>query len=131
MYTRIRKFRITTRDGKTVLEETIDTKTISMGDLDSLIELFRIISSESRYRIMRFLSEREASSFKEICEALGYSQKTIAQSLDDLVRIHAVRRSPEGYMLSTVGKLLISQLKELAAILRKIREFEDLVMEFE
>ena len=131
MYTRIRKFRITTRDGKTVLEETIDTKTISMGDLDSLIELFRIISSESRYRIMRFLSERETSSFKEICEALGYSQKTIAQSLDDLVRIHAVRRSPEGYMLSTVGKLLISQLKELAAILRKIREFEDLVMEFE
>lgn len=131
MYTRIRRLRITTKDGKTILEEEVDTKTISVGDLDSLIELFRIISSESRYKIIRFLAERKTSSFKELCDSLGYSQKTIAQSLDDLLRVHAITRSPEGYMLSTVGKLLLSQLRELAAILRKIREFEDLVMEFE
>lgn len=131
MYTKIRKLRITTKDGKTILEEEVDAKAISVSDLDSLIELFRIISSESRYRIIRFLAEKKTSSFKEICDSLGYSQKTIAQSLDDLLRIHAIVRSHEGYMLSIVGKLLLSQLRELAAILRKIREFEDLVMEFE
>ncbi|RLI05158.1 hypothetical protein DRO26_03025 [Candidatus Bathyarchaeota archaeon] len=131
MQTRIRKIKLTTGNGKVILEEEIDVKNVKPSDLDWLMELFRIISSESRYRIIRFLAEKQISSFKELCTGLGYSQKTIAQCLDDLLKVNAITKKPEGYALSVVGKLLLSQLKELAGLLRKIRELEDLTMEFE
>ncbi|RJX16513.1 ArsR family transcriptional regulator [Candidatus Bathyarchaeota archaeon] len=129
--TRVRKLRLTTGDGKILLEEEINLTEVSTSDLDALMELFRIISSESRYRVIRFLAEKQTSSFKELCSTLGYSQKTIAQCLDDLLRINAITKKPEGYTLSVLGKLMISQLREMAGILRKLKELEELTMEFE
>lgn len=126
-----RKFRLTTSNGKTIVEEEIDITSMPISEVDSIMDILRVVSSESRFKVIRWIAEKRCSSFKELCAGLGYSQKTIAQSLDDLLRINAIARTPEGYTLSPLGRILVSYLKELTSILRKISEFERLMMEFE
>lgn len=131
MRKRIRRFRLTTSDGKTIFEEEIDVASIPTSEIDSIMDILKTISNESRFKVIRWIAEKRSSSFKELCTGLGYSQKTIAQSLDDLLRINAITRTPEGYTLSPLGRMLILYFKELTGILRKISEFEKLMMEFE
>ena len=131
MRKRIRRFRLTTSDGKTIFEEEIDVASIPTSEIDSIMDILKTISNESRFKVIRWIAEKRSSSFKELCTGLGYSQKTIAQSLDDLLRINAIARTPEGYTLSPLGRMLILYFKELTGILRKISEFERLMMEFE
>ena len=97
MQRRIRRFRLTTSDGKTIFEEEIDVASIPTSEIDSIMDILKTISNESRFKVIRWIAEKRSSSFKELCTGLGYSQKTIAQSLDDLLRINAIARTPEGY----------------------------------
>ena len=129
--TRIRKLRIITKNGRIILEEEISSKTVDSKDLDAVISLFRLVSSESRYKLMRLIAEKNPISFTKLHELSGYSQKTIAQGLDDLLRIRAISKEYEGYMLSIIGKLLLRELKEIASIIKKIKELQDLEIDFE
>ena len=129
--TRIRKLRIITKNGRVILEEEISSKTVDSKDLDAVISLFRLVSSESRYKLMRLIAEKNPISFTKLHELSGYSQKTIAQGLDDLLRIRAISKEYEGYMLSIIGKLLLRELKEIASIIKKIKELQDLEIDFE
>ncbi|MGQ9721753.1 MAG: hypothetical protein ACUVXA_10575 [Candidatus Jordarchaeum sp.] len=131
MSTRIRKLRIITKNGRIILEEEITPKSVTTKDLDSAITLFRLISNESRYKIIRLISEKNPISFTKLHELSGYSQKTIAQGLDDLLRIRAISKESNGYMLSVIGKLLLRELKEIASIIKKIRDLQDLEIDFE
>lgn len=131
MSTRIRKLRIITKNGRIILEEEITSKSVTTKDLDSAITLFRLISNESRYKIIRLISEKNPISFTKLHELSGYSQKTIAQGLDDLLRIRAISKESNGYMLSVIGKLLLRELKEIASIIKKIRDLQDLEIDFE
>ena len=131
MRTRIRKLRIITKNGRIILEEEISSKTVDSKDLDAVISLFRLVSSESRYKLMRLIAEKNPISFTKLHELSGYSQKTIAQGLDDLLRIRAISKEYEGYMLSIIGKLLLRELKEIASIIKKIKELQDLEIDFE
>ncbi|MFH1327821.1 MAG: hypothetical protein ABIH76_03075 [Candidatus Bathyarchaeota archaeon] len=130
MKTRVKKIRLTTGDGKILIEEEISTKSSDIKDIDPIIEFLRVISSESRYKVMRQLAEKP-SCFTEIHHSSGYSQKTVAQCLYDLVKMSAITRENGGYMLSTLGKIMLTQLKEMAEIMKKVRELEDLRVEFE
>lgn len=131
MRTRIRKLRIITKNGRIILEEEISSKTVDSKDLDAVISLFRLVSSESRYKLMRLIAEKNPISFTKLHKLSGYSQKTIAQGLDDLLRIRAISKEYEGYMLSIIGKLLLRELKEIASIIKKIKELQDLEIDFE
>ncbi|MEM3041637.1 MAG: winged helix-turn-helix domain-containing protein [Nitrososphaerota archaeon] len=112
------------------MDEEIRTTSVDPKDLDSTIELFKIISSKTRYDVLRELA-KDTRCFTELHTALGYSQKTIAQCLDDLLKIKAISRVGRGYSLSPLGKLILLQLKELSALLKKVREVEDMDFEFE
>lgn len=129
--TRIRKMRIITKNGRIILEEDISSKNVETKDLDTVINIFRLISNQSRYKLMRLIAEKNPISFTKLHELSGYSQKTIAQGLDDLLRIRAISKEYEGYMLSIIGKLLIKELKEIASIIKKIKELQDLEIDFE
>jgi len=89
-----------------------------------------VISSESRYRVIREVAEKPCC-FTALHGTLGYSQKTIAQCLDDLQRVNAIVRDRDGYTLSTLGKIILAQMKEMALLMKRVRDFEDLSMEFE
>lgn len=131
MRPRIRKMRIITKSGRIILEEDLSSKTVDIQDIDTVIELLRLVSNESRYKIMRLIAEKQALSFTELHQLAGYSQKTIAQALDDLLRIRAISKEYEGYMLSIIGKLLLNKLTEIASIIKKIKELQDLELDFE
>nr|MDO8080443.1 hypothetical protein [Candidatus Freyarchaeota archaeon] len=131
MRPRIRKMRIITKSGRIILEEDLSSKTEDTQDIDTVIDLVRLVSNESRYRIMRLIAEKQAISFTELHQLAGYSQKTIAQALDDLLRIRAISKEYEGYMLSIIGKLLLSKLMEIASIIKKVKELQDLELDFE
>ncbi|MEM2145496.1 MAG: hypothetical protein QW279_09045, partial [Candidatus Jordarchaeaceae archaeon] len=73
----------------------------------------------------------QALSFTELHRLAGYSQKTIAQALDDLLRIRAISKEYNGYMLSLIGKLLLSKLTEIAGIIKKLEELQDMELDFE
>ena len=130
MTTRIRKLRITTRDGKVLLDEELRTTTIDSHELDSIIELFRIISSKTRYDVLTEL-RKSSCCFTELTLNLGYSPKTIAQCLDDLLKIKAIAREERGYSISPIGKIIFLQLGDLSAMLKKIEEVEDVDLEFD
>lgn len=131
MRPRIRKVRIITKNGRIILEEDLSAKTLSTQDMDMAVELLRLISNESRYKIMRLIAEKQALSFTELHRLAGYSQKTIAQALDDLLRIRAISKEYNGYMLSLIGKLLLSKLTEIASIIKKLEELQDMELDFE
>ncbi|MGP3667794.1 MAG: ArsR family transcriptional regulator [Candidatus Bathyarchaeota archaeon] len=128
---RIKRFRLTTSDGKTIFEEEIDVASVPISEVSSIMNILKIISNESRFRVISWIAEKKSSSFKELCNGLGYSQKTIAQSLDDLLKVNVITKTPEGYILSPLGRMMVLYFKELASIIRKISEFERLMMEFE
>ncbi|WP_309493243.1 helix-turn-helix domain-containing protein [Candidatus Hecatella orcuttiae] len=127
---KVRRLKLSTKDGQVIIDEEIDVKLVATKDLDPVIELFRVISNESRYRVMRLLAEKPSLTFTELHQALGYSQKTIAQCLDDLLKAEAIAREPEGYQLSPLGKIILAQLREMAAILKKIDRMKDFTLEF-
>jgi DNA-binding transcriptional ArsR family regulator len=131
MRPRIRKMRIITKSGRIILEEDLSSKTEDIQDIDTVIDLIRLVSNESRYKIMRLIAEKQAISFTELHQLAGYSQKTIAQALDDLLRIRAISKEYEGYMLSIIGKLLLSKLMEIASIIKKVKELQDLELDFD
>ena len=130
MTTRIRKLKITTRDGRVLLDDELRTTTIDSHELDSTIELFRIISSKTRYDVLTAL-RKNSCCFTELTLNLGYSQKTIAQCLDDLLKIKAIAREERGYSISPIGKIIFLQLRDLSAMLKKIEEVEDMDLDFE
>lgn len=131
MHPRIRKMRIITKSGRIILEEDLSSKIVDTQDIDMIVELLRLISNESRYRIMRLIAEKQAVSFTELHRLAGYSQKTIAQALDDLLRIRAISKESNRYMLSIIGKLLFSKLTEMAGIIKKLEELQDMELDFE
>lgn len=131
MRPRIRKIRIITKNGRIILEEDLSSKTLENRDIDTVIELLRLISNESRYKIIRLIAEKQALSFTELHRLAGYSQKTIAQALDDLLRIRAISKEYNRYMLSLIGKLLLSKLTEIASIIKKLEELQDMELDFE
>jgi len=131
MRPRIRKLRIVTRSGRILLEEDISPGTIDAKDLDTVISIFRLISNESRYRIMRLIAENHPITFTQLHRLSGYSQKTIAQALDDLLSIRAISKEYNGYMLSIIGKLVLNKLMEIASIIKKVMELQDLELDFE
>ncbi len=131
MTARIRKLRIITKNGRIILEEEISSKIVDTKDLETVIDIFRLVSNESRYRIMRLIAEKHPISFTKLHELSGYSQKTIAQGLDDLLRIRAISKETNGYMLSIIGKLILRELREVASIIKKVRELQDLEIDFE
>ncbi|WXG41624.1 MAG: hypothetical protein WED07_12820 [Candidatus Freyarchaeum deiterrae] len=131
MRPRIRKMRIITKSGRIILEEDLSSKTEDTHDIDTIIDLLRLVSNESRYKIIRIIAEKQAISFTELHQLAGYSQKTIAQALDDLLRIKAISKEYEGYMLSIIGKLLLSKLMEIASIINKVKELQDLELDFD
>lgn len=118
-----------TRDGRTLLDEEIRTDSMTSEDLNFAVELFRIISNKARYNVLRELA-KDDRCFTELSSNLGYSQKTIAQCLDDLLKIKAIMRQERKYSLSPAGKIILLQLRELSALLKKIREIEDINIEF-
>jgi len=130
MQFKVRKLRITTSDGRILLEEEIRAEAADIRDVDSVVQLLRVISSESRYKVIRQIAEKPCC-FTELHNTLGYSQKTIAQCLDDLVKMDAIARATEGYALSPVGRIVLRQLREMAEIVKKIRELDNVNMEFE
>jgi DNA-binding transcriptional ArsR family regulator len=123
--------RIITKSGRIILEEDLSSKTEDTQDIDTVIDLIRLVSNESRYKIMRLIAEKQAISFTELHQLAGYSQKTIAQALGDLLRIRAISKEYEGYMLSIIGKLLLSKLMEIASIIKKVKELQDLELDFD
>ncbi|MEM2133490.1 MAG: hypothetical protein Q6366_000745 [Candidatus Freyarchaeota archaeon] len=132
MIPRIRKLRIITKSGRVILEEDVGSKIVESQDLDTVINLLRMVSNESRFKIMRLIAEKNNPvSFSEIHRLAGYSQKTIAQALEDLLRIRAISKDYDGYMLSIIGKLLMRQLTEIASIIKKVKELQDLELDFE
>lgn len=128
---RVRRFRLATSNGRTIFEEEIDVTSIPTNEINSIIDILKTISNESRFKVISWIAERKNSNFKELCSNLGYSQKTIAQSLDDLLRINAIAKTPTGYTLSPLGRIIILYFKELTGVIKKISEFEKLMMEFE
>ena len=74
---------------------------------------------------------KNARCFSELSNMLGYSQKTIAQCLDDLLKVGTIVRIEKGYSLSPLGKMILLQLREISALLKKIKEIEDMNFEFE
>ena len=130
MTTRIRKLKITTRGGRVLLDDELRTTTIDSHEFDSIIELFRIISSKTRYDVLTAL-RKNSCCFTELTLNLGYSQKTIAQCLDDLLKIKAIAREERGYSISPIGKIIFLQLRDLSAMLKKIEEVEDMDLDFE
>ena len=130
MTTRIRKLKITTRGGRVLLDDELRTTTIDSHEFDSIIELFRIISSKTRYDVLTAL-RKNSCCFTELTLNLGYSQKTIAQCLDDLLKIKAIAREERGYSISPIGKIIFLQLRDLSTILKKIEEVEDMDLDFE
>lgn len=130
MGVKVRRLKLTTKDGQVIIDEEVNVSLVGAEDIDPVVQLFRVISNESRYRVMRLLAERPPLTFTELHQALGYSQKTIAQCLDDLLRAEAIAREPEGYQLSPLGKIILAQLKEMAAILKKIDRMKDFTLEF-
>jgi len=80
--------------------------------IDSVSFLSR---AESRVCLMESLLENEPLDQRALQERLEYSRSTITRSLDSLAEVSWVTATSEGYQLTPVGRLVISDFRELLA----------------
>lgn len=131
MYGKVRRIKIRSPDGRILLEEEITAQTVNPEELESFVDMMRLMSNESRFKVIRLLADKPPCTFTQLHRELGYSEKTIAQCLEDLVRTDAIDRGSDGYRLSPLGRILLSQMREMAYIAKRLREMENLQFELE
>jgi len=78
--------------------------------IDSISFLSR---AESRVCLLESLLEAGLLDLRALQERLDYSRSTITRSLDSLIEVGWVTETSDGYQLTPIGRLIISDFREL------------------
>ena len=89
--------------------------------IDSISFLSR---AESRVCLLELLLEDEPLDQRALQERLEYSRSTITRSLDSLGEVGWVTATAEGYRLTSVGRLVISDFRELLSTVETAESLE-------